>query len=125
MVRMGGVRCNLVSNFSLLISLLLTEHFSKKKPAIIYILSYKSKTFQLSLLQLIYSEKATIFCKISTADLSYVLTVKSTVEISQNFVAFSEYMNFTEDKWGDSVSQRNEVLFICRAVASGVGGQIS
>ena len=28
-------------------------------------------------------------------DLSYVVMVKSTVEISQNFVAFSEYMNFT------------------------------
>ena len=27
--------------------------------------------------------------------MSYVVTVKSTVEISQNFVAFSEYMNFT------------------------------
>ena len=27
-------------------------------------------------------------------DLSYVAMVKSTVEISQNFVAFSEYMNF-------------------------------
>ena len=36
----------------------------------------------------IYSEKATKFCEISTLDLSYV--VKSTVEISQNFVAFSE-----------------------------------
>ena len=42
----------------------------------------------------IYSEKATNFCEISTVDLSYVVTVKSTVEISQNFVAFSEYMNF-------------------------------
>ena len=42
----------------------------------------------------IYSEKATIFCKISTLDLSYVVTIKSTVEISQNFVVFSEYMNF-------------------------------
>ena len=42
----------------------------------------------------IYSEKATKFCKISTIDLSYVVTVKSTVEISQNCVAFSEYMNF-------------------------------
>ena len=41
----------------------------------------------------IYSEKATIFCKISTVDLSYVVMVKSTVEISQNFVTFSEYMN--------------------------------
>ena len=42
----------------------------------------------------IYSEKAKKFCEISTLDLSYVVTVKSAVEISQNFVAFSEYMNF-------------------------------
>ena len=42
----------------------------------------------------IYSEKATNFCDISTVDLSYVVPVKSTVEILQNFVAFSEYMNF-------------------------------
>ena len=48
-----------------------------------------------------YSEKATNFCEISTLDLSYVVTVQSTVEISQNFVAFSEYMNFTfEDDHG-------------------------
>ena len=33
-------------------------------------------------------------CEISTADLSYIVPVKSTLEISQNFVAFSEYMNF-------------------------------
>ena len=46
-------------------------------------------------LKIIYSEKATKFCEISTVDLSYVVPVKSTVEISQNFVAFSEYMNFT------------------------------
>ena len=46
------------------------------------------------LLKFIYSEKATKFCEISTVDLSYVVTVKSTVEISQKFVAFSEYMNF-------------------------------
>ena len=43
----------------------------------------------------IYSEKATKFCEISTLLLSYVVPVKSKVEISQNFVAFSEYMNFT------------------------------
>ena len=42
----------------------------------------------------IYSEKARNFFEISIVDLSYVVTVKSTVEISQNFVAFSEYMNF-------------------------------
>ena len=34
------------------------------------------------------------FCEISNLDLSYVGTAKSTVEISQNFVAFSEYMYF-------------------------------
>ena len=45
-------------------------------------------------LKFIYSEKATKFCKTSTEDLSYVVLVKSTVEILQNFVAFSEYMNF-------------------------------
>ena len=45
-----------------------------------------------------YSEKATKFCKISTVDLSYVVPVKSTVEISQNFVAFSEYMNFKKGR---------------------------
>ena len=43
----------------------------------------------------IYSEKATNFCEISSLDLSYVVPVKSKVKISQNFVAFSEYMNFT------------------------------
>ena len=42
-----------------------------------------------------YSEKATKFCKIFTLLLSYVVPVKSKVKISQNFVAFSEYMNFT------------------------------
>ena len=42
----------------------------------------------------IYSEKVTKFREISNVDLSYVVPVKSTVEISQKFVAFSEYMNF-------------------------------
>ena len=45
-------------------------------------------------LKVIYFEKTKNFCEISTIDLSYVVTVKSTVEISQNFVASSEYMNF-------------------------------
>ena len=40
-------------------------------------------------------EKATHFCEIATVDLSYAVTVQSTVEISQNFVAFSECMNLT------------------------------
>ena len=46
------------------------------------------------MLKFIYSEKATKFFEISTVDLSYVVTVKSAMDISQNFVAFSEYMNF-------------------------------
>ena len=37
---------------------------------------------------------ATNFGKISTLYLSYAVTVKSTLEISQNFVALSEYMIF-------------------------------
>ena len=46
-------------------------------------------------LKFIYSEKVTKFCEISTLHLAYVVPVKSTVEILHNFVAFSEYMNFT------------------------------
>ena len=46
------------------------------------------------LMKFIYSEKATKFCKIFTLLLSYVVPVKSKVKILQNFVAFSEYMNF-------------------------------
>ena len=53
------------------------------------------KWMEKKMLKSIYSEKATKFCEISTVDLSYVVTVKSTVEISQNFAAFWEYMNFT------------------------------
>ena len=45
-----------------------------------------------STLKFIYSEKAINFCEISTVDLSYALTVKSTVEILKIFVAFSFYM---------------------------------
>ena len=37
---------------------------------------------------------ATHFCKISTVDLTITTEDKSTVEISQNFLAFSEYRNF-------------------------------
>ena len=45
-------------------------------------------------LMFIYSEEVTIFCKIFTLLLSYVVPVKSKVKISQNFVAFSKYMSF-------------------------------
>ena len=49
-------------------------------------------------LKFIYSEKATKFCEISTLLLSVCTVDKSKVEISQNFVAFSEYTNFTSKK---------------------------
>ena len=49
-------------------------------------------------LKSIYSEKATKFCKIFTLLLSYVVPVKSKVKISQNFLAFSEYIIFKKKK---------------------------
>ena len=47
-------------------------------------------------LKFIYSEKATKFCEIFTLLLTVCTVVKSKVKILQNFVAFSEYMNFKE-----------------------------
>ena len=46
------------------------------------------------LLKFIYSEKATKYCEIFPLLLTTVHTVKSKRKILQNFVAFSEYMNF-------------------------------
>ena len=46
------------------------------------------------MIKFIYSEKASKFCEISTLFLTIVHTVKIKVEILQNFVAFSEYMDF-------------------------------
>ena len=45
-------------------------------------------------LKFIYSEKAPKFCEIFTLLLTVCTVVKSKVKISQNFVAFSEYMSF-------------------------------
>ena len=45
-------------------------------------------------LKFIYSEKATKFSKSSTIDLTVTTQDKSTVEIAQNFEAFSDYKNF-------------------------------
>ena len=47
------------------------------------------KAIGIILLQLIYSEKATKFCKILTILLSYAVAVKSKMKILRNFVAFS------------------------------------
>ena len=55
---------------------------------------YLSRSRVYTIVKFVYSEKATKFGKISTLLLSTVHADKSKVEISQNFVAFSEYMNF-------------------------------
>ena len=51
---------------------------------------------KVNIVKFFYSEKATNFCKISTVNLSYVVKITSTMEISQNFVTISEFMNFTK-----------------------------
>ena len=58
----------------------------------------------LLIIKFIYSEKATKFCEIFTLILSYVVPVKNKMKISQNVVAFSEYMNFTITSVGDFAS---------------------
>ena len=46
------------------------------------------------LLKFIYSKKATKFCEIIPLLLTVCTVVKIKGKISQNFVAFSDYMNF-------------------------------
>ena len=60
---------------------------------------YKFFMASSTFIKFIYSEKATKLCEISTLLLSYVVPDKSKVKISQNFVVFSEYMNFTYMDW--------------------------
>ena len=48
-----------------------------------------------------YSEKATTVCETSIVDLSFLVPVKSMLEIFQNHVAFSEFMNFKQEKKND------------------------
>ena len=59
-------------------------------------------------LKFIYSEKATKFCEIFPLLLTTVHTVKSKGKISQNFVAFSEYMNFNRKSWRETERNNNE-----------------
>ena len=55
------------------------------------------------LIKFIYSEKATKFCKIFTLFLIGTTKDKSKLETLQNFVAFSECMNFTNKKAENNV----------------------
>ena len=48
-------------------------------------------------------------------DLSYVVPVKSTVEILQNFVVFSEYMNFNYTIKVSRTLLKNPQIVICSA----------
>ena len=57
--------------------------------------------------------------------LFYVVTVESTIEISQNFVAFSEYMNFTRSltftlTWMLLLNRNNALVKTCGAKVIGI-----
>ena len=52
------------------------------------------------MVKFLYSEKVTKFCEILPLLLTAVHTVKSKGKISQNLVAFSEYMNFKLHNFG-------------------------
>ena len=63
-----------------------------------YIFMYEKISLKkVSVVKFIYSERATKFCEIFTLLLTGTTQDKSKVKISQNFVAFSEYMNFTSN----------------------------
>ena len=77
----------------------ITTIFKRKKKTLIQF-CHESISGQLSAhifsrtVKFMYSEKATKFCEIFTLLLTGTTYDKSKVKISQNFVAFSEYMNF-------------------------------
>ena len=72
---------------------------------------------QLNIIKFMYSEKATKFCAISTILLTVLQTVKSKVEISQNFVAFSEYVNFNNNLIMFSPSSLMQTTYTVRFLA--------
>ena len=62
-------------------------------------------------IKFMYSEKATKFCEIFPLLLTVCIVVKSTEKISQNFVAFSEYMNFNLSRDGFYVLK---YIYMCK-----------
>ena len=60
-----------------------------------YIIYQGCRKWRRGSVKFIHSEKATKFCEIFTLLLTGTTLDKSKVKISQNCVAFSEYMNFT------------------------------
>ena len=84
-----------ILDWQLSISQACSSLVSQYNVPIVYLRTYHAKRPPLhQVLKFIYSEKATKFCEILTLLLATVHTVKSKVKISQNFEAFSEYMNF-------------------------------
>ena len=76
----------------------LLTHITLLRPYYFVLLGFTSYLHKY--IKFIYSEKATEFCEISPLLLTICTVVKSKGKISQNFVAFSEYMNFTT-QFGD------------------------
>ena len=74
----------------LAVGLLSAWHVKKDHDRKSYLLLHTKRNLAL---KFTYSEKATKFCEIFPLLLTTVHTVKSKGKISQNFVAFSEYMN--------------------------------
>ena len=70
--------------------------------------TFRAKAVLAFMIKFIYSEKATKFCEIFTLPLSYGVPAKSKVKISQNYVAFLEYMNY--NKWWQTVNRETRVI---------------
>ena len=70
------------------------------------------------MIKFIYSEKATKFCEIFPFLLTVCTAVKSQGKISQNFVAFSEYMNFTIKNCGKYLQNKVKKFLIVFVIPS-------
>ena len=66
-----------------------------------------------SQLKFVYSEKATKFSTLLLTFVYFFHTEKSKSEISQNFVAFSEYMNFKGGFFQEHIFMVYPVLYKC------------
>ena len=86
-----GKKYSFISLFYVLKIQPIRPWYSYDKPASPTLFTLKKINSQLNFIN---SEKATKFYEISTLLLSVCTVDKSKVEISQNFVAFSEYTNF-------------------------------
>ena len=73
----------------------------------------------IEILKFIYSEKATKFSEIFPLLLTTVHTVKSKGKISQNIVAFSEYMNFNNFQLNVTTGVRKLALDLADKLNSG------